>query len=103
MHKFPANRRYLRIFDPVRESLPLIVFLHGAGERGSDIARVRVHGVAKLFAADPDYRGLRVVTLSPQCPDNMTWNQLALEVMRLIERVCAEYNIDRDRVSRRKK
>jgi Predicted peptidase len=86
-------------YDPSKESLPLIVFLHGAGERGSDVSKLRVHGVAKLFSADPDYKGLRVVTLSPQCPENMTWNQLALEVMRLIERVSAEYNADRDRIS----
>ena len=27
-------------FDPARESLPLILFLHGAGERGSDVRSV---------------------------------------------------------------
>jgi predicted peptidase len=86
-------------FDPKKEQLPLIVFLHGAGERGSDISRVRVHGVAKLFYADPDWHGLRVITLSPQCPANTTWNQLAPEVMQLIARVCNDYNVDRDRVS----
>ena len=86
-------------FDPSKEKLPLIVFLHGAGERGSDIAKLRVHGIPKLFSADPDWRGLRVVTLSPQCPENTTWNRLAPEVMQLIVHVCDEYGVDRDRVS----
>ncbi len=86
-------------FDPAKESLPLIVFLHGAGERGTDISKLRVHGIAKLFSADPDYKGLRVVTFSPQCPEGSNWNQLAAEVMQLIEYICGEYNIDRDRVS----
>lgn len=86
-------------FAPAKESLPLIVFLHGAGERGSDVQKLRVHGIPKLFAPDPDWHGLRVVTLSPQCPINTTWNMLAPEVMQLVRHVCDEYNIDRSRVS----
>ena len=46
------------------EKLPLIVFLHGAGERGDDINKVKVYCVPKLFGANPDLE--RVVTLSPQ-------------------------------------
>lgn len=86
-------------FDPQKESIPMIVFLHGAGERGFDVSALKVHGIPKIFAADPDYKGLRVITLSPQCPTHMTWNMLAAEVMELIKKVCDEYNVDRDRVS----
>ena len=81
------------------ERLPLIVFLHGAGERGTDFAKIRVHGIPKLFGANPDYRGLRVVTLSPQCPLNDVWNAQPKIVHALIESVIAEYHCDPDRVS----
>lgn len=63
-------------FDPAKERLPVILFLHGAGERGKDLELVKVHGIPKLFGADPDYHALRVITLSPQCPDGMVWNHL---------------------------
>ena len=61
-------------FDPEKESLPMIVFLHGAGERGEDLSIVNKVGLPKYFTADPDYKGLRVITLSPQCPDYTVWN-----------------------------
>ena len=39
-------------FDPQQESLPLILFLHGAGERGDDCKKVGIHGIPKYFGAD---------------------------------------------------
>ncbi|MBO5649152.1 MAG: phospholipase [Clostridia bacterium] len=88
-----------RDFDPKTEALPLIVFLHGAGERGDDVERVRVHGIPKLFGSDPDYHGLRVITASPQCPAGMTWNHLAFPLMDWIRAVAREYNADESRIS----
>ncbi len=86
-------------FDPAKESLPVIVFLHGAGERGTNIHLVKVHGVPKHFSADPDYHGLRAITLSPQCPAEMTWNHLAFPLMTWIKAAVAELNGDENRIS----
>ena len=86
-------------FDPAKESLPMIVFLHGAGERGTNVDVVRVHGVPKLFGRDPDYHGLRVVTVSPQCPEGMTWNHLALPLMDFIRAAVKEFGCDEKRIS----
>lgn len=81
------------------ERLPLIVFLHGAGERGSDLDVIRVHGIPKLFTADPDYHGLRVITLSPQCPADDVWNTHVHALHALIEQTIAQYHADPDRVT----
>ncbi len=86
-------------FDPAKESLPVIVALHGAGERGTNIELMKVHGIGKLFSADPDYHGLRVITLCPQCPIGMTWNHLAFPLMTWIKAAVAELNGDENRVS----
>lgn len=90
-------------FDPTKEKLPVIVFLHGAGERGDgsleQVELVKVNGVPKLFCADPDYKGLRVITMSPQCPQNMVWNHLVHPLMKWIREVVAMLNGDEDRVS----
>ena len=34
---------------------PLLIFLHGSGERGADIAKVKVHGPPKVADGDPDF------------------------------------------------
>ncbi|MFA6220126.1 MAG: dienelactone hydrolase family protein [Erythrobacter sp.] len=44
---------------------PVIVFLHGKGERGSDLNPVRVHGPPKLVGSDPAFP---FILLSPQVP-----------------------------------
>ena len=41
-------------FDPEKESLPMIVFLHGAGERGEDLSIVNKVGLPKNFTAATD-------------------------------------------------
>ena len=44
---------------------PLILFLHGAGERGDDLQKVKVHGPPKIVDSRPDFP---FVVVSPQCP-----------------------------------
>lgn len=90
-------------FDPARESLPVILFLHGAGERGDgsdeQIRRLCVHSLPQLFDRDPDYKGLRVITVSPQCPESMIWDHLTLPLMDWLDVFLDRYHADRKRVS----
>ena len=82
------------------EKLPLIVFLHGAGERGTDPkALYNVISVPSLLRDDPEYKGVRAITLSPQCPPNLVWNHLVLAVRELIDWAVANYPVDEDRIS----
>lgn len=81
------------------EKLPLIVFLHGAGERGDNIDLVKIYCVPKLFTNDQSYRGLRAYTLSPQCPHNTTWIDYKEELISLIDNVVKSNAIDEKRVS----
>lgn len=78
--------------DPARK-FPLVVFLHGAGERGSDVKKVAIHGPPKLVAAGKQYE---FILLSPQCPDDRLWNIDHLEA--LLDDVLEKYNVDRSRV-----
>ena len=50
---------------------PMLLFLHGAGERGDDLALVRVHGPPKLVGEIPELS--RCVLLAPQCPTDEWW------------------------------
>ena len=82
------------------EKLPLIVFLHGAGERGDNVDALKVYCVPKLFTKNEEHLGVRAYTLSPQCPAHpYTWYDYKKEVMALIDKVISSNQIDPCRVS----
>lgn len=58
-------------FDP-EKTYPLIVFLHGAGERGDDNEKQLVHG-SSFFSSKSNRTDFPAVVLFPQCPQNMYW------------------------------
>lgn len=86
-------------FDPARESLPVILFLHGLGECGDDVDLIRVNGIPKLFGRDPDYHGLRVITVSPQCPNGYIWNHLTYPLKDWFMTFVDGVNGDKSRLS----
>jgi predicted peptidase len=77
-----------------RRAWPLVVFLHGSGERGRDLAKVKVHGLPKLIDA-----GARVpaIVVSPQCEENDEWDPHLLHALLLALR--REWRIDPARVT----
>lgn len=81
------------------EKLPLIVFLHGAGERGDNTELLKIYCVPKLFTQNPCHAGVRAYTLSPQCPVDSTWIDYKRELMDLIDKVIESNQIDPLRVS----
>lgn len=76
-----------------KESWPLLVFLHGAGERGSDLELVKKHGPPKLIAAGKQFP---FVVVSPQCPAGQWWQPV--ELTALIDEMVEKYKIDEDRI-----
>ena len=81
------------------EKLPLIVFLHGAGERGDDLEKLKIYCIPKLFTRNQEHNGIRAYTLSPQCPHNTTWIDYKRELIALIDKVVCENQIDPKMVS----
>ena len=89
-------------YDKKTERLPVIVFLHGAGERGDpekELEKVRVHGIPKYFCENSVHMGVRAITVSPQCPEGITWQRLVFPLMTYIKAAVKEYNGDEDRIS----
>ncbi len=75
------------------EQWPLLLFLHGSGERGSDIARVKTHGPPKIADQDPAFP---FILLSPQLPDEEDWDLAKLDA--ILDHVLATLPVDRSRV-----
>ena len=49
---------------------PLILFLHGAGERGDNLEQVKVHGIPKIVEQQADFP---FITIAPQCSLESSW------------------------------
>ena len=58
-------------FDPTKE-YPVLFFLHGAGERGSDNEAQLMHG-GKLFLKPEVRKDFPAIVIFPQCPKNDFW------------------------------
>lgn len=56
---------------------PLILVLHGAGERGNDNEKQLVHG-SRLFLRDSIRKNYPAVVVFPQCPANSYWSNVEI-------------------------
>ena len=75
-----------------KEKKPLIIFLHGSGEKGTDLEKVKTHGPFKYLKNND----LDAFVLAPQCPQDVYWESESL--YQLIQTVIKENNIDGSRI-----
>lgn len=72
---------------------PLVVFLHGSGERGTDLVQVKAHGPPKLAERGANYP---FILVSPQLDAGRRWDSVPLHALLLA--LQARLRIDRNRV-----
>jgi predicted peptidase len=76
---------------------PVILFLHGSGERGRDGLRSTQIGVAAAIRANPGR--VPAVVVFPQAPDDTRWlGEPAAAAMAALEKSIAEFHGDRSRI-----
>lgn len=85
---YDANKKY-----------PLVLFLHGAGERGDGSKKklplVCVNALPKYAEEGEEYP---FILLCPQCPENIVWNNIVLTLKALVDKIAAQYSADPDRI-----
>lgn len=75
---------------------PLIIFLHGSGERGDDLELVKKWGLPR-YAASGEVE-LPAFVAVPQCPDGEVWSALTDSLDVLLDGLLSQHPIDPDRV-----
>jgi predicted peptidase len=75
------------------EKWPLMLFLHGAGERGDNLDLVKKHGPPKIVDEKKDFP---FITVSPQCPSGKFWNPQ--QMAKLVDHVANTYSADPKRL-----
>ena len=91
-----VQHRYLSFLPKGYEggtgTYPLMLFLHGSGERGLDTEDVRKHGPHKyLMSHDNPF-----IIIEPQCDPGQWWH--ACSVIDLLNEVCGKFRVDPQRV-----
>lgn len=79
--------------DDRKKQWPLMLFLHGAGERGTDIEAVTKHGPPKLVKRR---KAFPFIVVSPQCKKDGWWDPQ--ELTALLDDIAARYRVDEDRI-----
>lgn len=108
------NYRLLRPknYDPTQK-YPLVLFLHGSGERGSDNSAQLKHG-APVFLKDELREKFPCFVVAPQCPQNQKWADIdwgsdkpvqpnkvsepTALVLNMVDTLQKEFSIDADRL-----
>lgn len=72
--QLPYRILYPEHYDAAKK-YPLVLFLHGAGERGNDNEAQLVHGT-KLFLKPEHRRDFPAIVIFPQCPSESSWNSM---------------------------
>lgn len=92
-----VSGRYLLYLPPDynqdrHKKYPLILFLHGSGERGADLNKVKTHGPPKEIEKG---RQFEFIILSPQCDERGGWNVPSL--IGLLDEAEHKFRVDKDR------
>ncbi len=74
---------------------PLILFLHGAGERGNDLELIKKHGIAKIVEQRQDFP---FIAVSPQCPPDRWWWQELDALTGLLNEIIRTLAVDTSRI-----
>lgn len=81
---YPAN------YDKSKK-YPLVLFLHGAGERGNNNEKQLIHG-SKLFLNANNRQNYPAIVVFPQCPENSFWSSVYID--RTKNPITFEFNYD---------
>lgn len=72
--------------------MPVVLFLHGASLRGTDLNRVRRYGPLDAISMGRD---INAIVIAPQNPGG-AWN--SVKVLDILNWVCSQYAVDTNRI-----
>jgi predicted esterase len=73
---------------------PMILFLHGSGERGDNLELVKKLGIPNIA----EKKNLQFVAISPQCPANSGWDTQIYALNTLLDEIIEKYDVDISRI-----
>ena len=92
---FPYVQYLPKDFDE-RKKYPLVIFLHGAGERGDDLDLACKHGFMKhVRESGKEYP---FIYIAPQCPCDKYWGCYTESLLAFLDFICETLPIDQSKI-----
>ena len=89
------NINYIVYYPEKNEDkLPLLLFLHGIGERGNKVEDIEKYALPKYM----NKFDIPYIVVAPQCDNNNFWDYHLRDVEKVLEEVWKEYKYDKNRV-----
>ena len=84
-------------YENIDRSFPLVLFLHGAGERGDDLEKIKIHGIPRLIS---EGRTFPFICIAPQCPEGGYWDrpEYVSTLISLVKEMEKEHSVDSNRI-----
>lgn len=80
--------------EKTKQLFPVILFLHGIGERGNDINVVKKYGIHRYL----DVIDIPFIIISPQCHSNNFWETHFNDIELLLQNIEKKYRVDIERI-----
>lgn len=80
--------------EKLDENMPLLLFLHGIGERGENIEAVEKYALPKYM----NKFDIPYIVVAPQCTSNNFWDYHLRDVEKVLEEVYEKYKYNKSRV-----
>ena len=85
---------YVYFPKDVKENMPVLVYLHGIGERGDNLDNVEKYALPKYM----NRFDIPYIVIAPQCQESNFWDYHLRDVEKILEEVYKEYKYDKSRV-----
>lgn len=79
----------------VTERWPLLLFLHGSGERGEMLDLVKRNGPPRMIEEGHQFP---FIVISPQCPEDQRWETRIGVLDMVLDRMTEKYRVDTSRI-----
>ncbi len=80
--------------EKIEENMPLLLFLHGIGERGENIENIEKYALPKYM----NKFDIPYIVVAPQCTNNNFWEYHLRDVEKVLEEVYKKYKYNKNRV-----
>ena len=94
-YKFDNDINYIVYYPKEKkDNLPLLLFLHGIGERGKNVFDIEKYALPKYM----NRFDIPYIVIAPQCSDNNFWDYHLRDVEKILKDVYKIYKYDKNRV-----
>lgn len=93
--KLKNSINYIVYYPEKKEdNLPLLLFLHGIGERGKNVEDIEKYALPKYM----NKFDIPYIVVAPQCTENNFWEYHLRDIEEILKIVYEEYKYDKNRV-----